>query len=645
MEKLNYFNYCALVVLLVVFVSTILRKMVTGKLNRYFLYILLLCIVTTSFDIWAITLDNLNTSVGLRYFVHAGYLLSRNLLMPLLTIYVIGLTDMWHKIKKYRLLAETVKTPLYITIIAILTNYFTDFVFYFDESGAYTRGEGFVLLYVSAAVYTVYSFVHIIKHANYFSRRILVSLLTVYPLMVGAVIFQFFYPMYPVEMFVTAIAMLFVSVMIQRPEERLDIVTNLYKFNAYMSDIKRAFASKKPINIIMINILNYYSINELIGYDKMHEMLHEVAKNIRAFDKRQELGADLYYIERGRFRMVIDSDHFKQTDWVAEQLGNTLRNGIVINDMHINLSLNLCIAECPEDVHDFDKLMALGDNLGKIPEANTIQRASDLIKNMHYELMKDIDCIIEDALANRKFEVYYQPIYSVYEEKFNSAEALIRLNHEKFGFISPEILITAAEKNGAIHRVGEYVLEEVCKFISSKEYKELGLEYIEINLSVVQCMQKELSRNIIKMLEKYNVLPEQINLEITETAASYSQNIMADNIGSLSEKGIDFSLDDFGTGYSNMRRIALLPLKIVKLDKSFTTIDENPKLMIILQNTIKMIKEMNMKIVVEGIENENLVKQFSNLQCEYIQGYYFSKPIPKDEFIRFIKNSQIPANR
>ena len=140
-------------------------------------------------------------------------------------------------------------------------------------------------------------------------------------------------------------------------------------------------------------------------------------------------------------------------------------------------------------------------------------------------------------------------------------------------------------------------------------------------------------------------MPEQINLEITETAASYSQNIMADNIGSLSEKGIDFSLDDFGTGYSNMRRIALLPLKIVKLDKSFTTIDENPKLMIILQNTIKMIKEMNMKIVVEGIENENLVKQFSNLQCEYIQGYYFSKPIPKDEFIRFIKNSQIPANR
>ena len=113
-----------------------------------------------------------------------------------------------------------------------------------------------------------------------------------------------------------------------------------------------------------------------------------------------------------------------------------------------------------------------------------------------------------------------------------------------------------------------------------------------------------------------------------------------DNLNTLTDAGISFSLDDFGTGYSNMWRIASLPLHIVKLDKSFTDVEENPRLLIVLQNTIKMIKDMNMKIVVEGIETEKLVNQFSELQCEYIQGYYYSKPIPKQEFIAFIQNAK-----
>lgn len=235
--------------------------------------------------------------------------------------------------------------------------------------------------------------------------------------------------------------------------------------------------------------------------------------------------------------------------------------------------------------------------------------------------------------------MYYQPIYSVNEQRFNSAEALLRLKDDKYGFISPEIFIPAAEKSGAIHKIGAFVLDEVCRFIASEEYKALQLDYIEINLSVAQCMQNDLANQVLETIDKYKITPDQINLEITETAASYSQKTMLENLSVLSDAGISFSLDDFGTGYSNMRRIASLPLHLVKLDKSFADMGENPKLQIILQNTIQMIKAMNMKIVVEGIETEKLVQQFSDLQCEYIQGYYYSKPIPKEEFVDFIKES------
>ena len=206
--------------------------------------------------------------------------------------------------------------------------------------------------------------------------------------------------------------------------------------------------------------------------------------------------------------------------------------------------------------------------------------------------------------------VYYQPIYSVREQRFNSAEALLRLKDEKYGFISPEIFIPAAEKSGAIHKIGAFVLEEVCRFIASEEYKMLNIDYIEINLSVAQCMENNLASQVLETLDKYNVLPSQINLEVTETAASDSQKTMIENLSALNDAGISFSLDDFGTGYSNMRRIASLPLDIVKLDKSFADLEGNPRLQIVLHNTIKMIKDMDMQIVVEGVETENVVKQF-----------------------------------
>ena len=144
---------------------------------------------------------------------------------------------------------------------------------------------------------------------------------------------------------------------------------------------------------------------------------------------------------------------------------------------------------------------------------------------------------MDEALAEHRFEVYYQPIYSVEAKRFTAAEALLRLNTEKYGFISPDIFIPAAERSGAIHRIGRYVLEEVCNFIAEDSWKELGLAYIDVNLSAVQCLEKNLAHEISEILYKHHVKPEQINLEITETAASFGQHEMIANIENLSARG------------------------------------------------------------------------------------------------------------
>ena len=305
--------------------------------------------------------------------------------------------------------------------------------------------------------------------------------------------------------------------------------------------------------------------------------------------------------------------------------------------MLINLLANICITRCPEDIDNVDAVMRFGTELSDWKYTGQIMYARDIYKKENYDLIKNLDVIIDSAFVDGRFEVYYQPIYSLSAKRYNSAEALLRLYDEKYGYVRPDIFIPAAEKSGMIHKIGKFVLEEVCRFIVSDKFKELGLDYIEVNLSVIQCMSSELADDVREIMNRYNVSSEQLNLEITETAAAYAQTTMMNNIEELNDDGIAFSLDDFGTGYSNMKRIASMPFAIVKLDKTFTEMNENDKMLKVVKNTISMVRDMNLRILVEGVETLESFKEFEALGVDYIQGYYFSKPLPMEKFVSEVK--------
>lgn len=640
MGKIIYFDYCALIILAILLVSTVFRKMIRGRVNRYFLAMLAISIITVVADIWAIHLDEMGPgNITGKYIAHTLYLLVHNVTPLLYILYLVAQTDTWHKLNQSRFQKLVLCVPMILIVAGFVVNPFRHIIFYLDENDYYTRGSYFLLLYVSVLIYSVFGIIYIIRYRKLFSKRRFSALLSIFPLMLAAVVIQFFYSRLVVEMFAITCSLLYISMMVQRPEEVIDTVTGLGKLSAYVMDMKRAFANGKPMKVILINVANYNTLREMLGYDSMNEVLCKIADMLVDLNRKHGVEAELYYLGVGKFRFVVDYRHFDQIEETAEFVNALMKRGFRYNQMELNLVSHICIADCPEDIGDVDALLAFGSDLNTKAYTGEVLYAARIYKKEYYNIRKDMDHIIERALADHKFSVYYQPIYSVNEKRFHSAEALIRLQDEKYGFISPEIFIPAAEKSGAIHKIGAFVLEEVCKFIASEEYKALQLDYIEINLSVAQCMRNDLAGQILETLNKYQVRPDQINLEVTETAASYSQKMMMENLNALNAAGIGLSLDDFGTGYSNMRRIASLPFHIVKLDKSFVNEEDNPRLQIVLKNTIKMIKAMNMKIVVEGIETESLVAQFSDLQCEYIQGYYYSKPIPKEEFIAFLKQN------
>ena len=396
---------------------------------------------------------------------------------------------------------------------------------------------------------------------------------------------------------------------------------------AYIIIYRRLFTARKLIALIMmLPVTVCIIISKIIFTDTM----------VMVFGNT--VGVVIIAVMIQRPENLIDSftGLCKHSAYAASLINDALHQTLKIDKFDLNLIPYVCLAKCPEDIDNFQSLISFGTDFHeKLPYNGEVIHADGSTVKRMVSLLTGMDSIIERALANHGFHVYYQPIYSIEKKRFVSAEALLRLIDEKEGFISPERFIPAAEKSGAIHKIGDYVLTEVFQFIASSEYKKLGLEYIEINLSVSQCMHHGLADSILESMSRYGVSSNQVNLEITESAASYNQSVMSDNLEQLSAAGLTFSLDDYGTGYSNMYRIAALPLKIVKLDKTFVN-NQNSKMWTILQNTVRMIKELNMEIVVEGIETEEMVKKFSDLKCDFIQGYFFSKPIPQREFVEFI---------
>lgn len=636
MGKSISFDIAALVLLLILVNSCYVRKMTSGISNRIFMIIVLVSIASTLFDIAAVTLDNAQSdNIAALYTAHSGYMITHFLSAPLHLLFVISLTDTWHILRKRIGLQILLVIPLVVMFVALVVNAGNQMIF--SVENGYTRGPLFGMMYVATALYIVFDIVYIVRYRNLFNFGRLVAIATVIPIGLVAMLIQLFNPRTLVEMFCGAISLLIVSIGIQRPEDYIDSFTQLTKYSAYVYDMKRAFRNEKHVRVIMLNIGNFRAVQAMVGFDSAMDVLKEVTGKIREINKKMGGNADLYYLDNGRFRIVFSGKFRDKAESIAEALNQELKQKIELNGLDINLTPYIVLANCPEELADFRLLMSFGADFHlRTPYTGQIIRACEMYNQNQLDIQNNIDGIIERALEHGSFEVYYQPIYSVAQGKFVSAEALIRLFDPKHGFISPETLIVSAEQNGAIHRIGEFVFEKVCQFIASDEFAGLGLDYIEVNLSVAQIMNGDLPDTYLAIMNKYHVTPDKINLEITETAAAYAQKVMTDNLEKLKQAGISFSLDDYGTGYSNMQRVIQLPLKIIKLDKSFVNTKNNPKVWIFLRNTVKMLKDMDMEIVVEGVETQEMLDVFSDLKCDFIQGYFFSKPIPRDDFVAFI---------
>lgn len=436
------------------------------------------------------------------------------------------------------------------------------------------------------------------------------------------------------DFFFEIIAILILHFTIQSPGFYIDEVTGIFNEQGFIKLVSEKTEKGETFSVAVISFNEFpVSGNALTE----RELIRQVCKFVSSIK-----GISCFRVEREIYIYCRKSD---MTDKICRDILNRTQEFFFVNSVPYPLEAKILILHCPEDMKDVNDVLSAIKFFTRMDlEYHKIYYyvGSVMQKRKRYEGIKNI---VRSAIRNDEIEMYYQPIYSVKSGRLDSAEALVRLKDtQTYGFISPDEFIPIAEEENLILELEELILEHVCRFIQTENLVEKGIRYIEINLSGKQCEEKHLAYKLASVVEKCKIPAQFVNFEITETAALDMNQHLLYNMEKLIDQGYSFSLDDFGSGYSNLKNLSELPLKIAKLDKTLIWShfeNNNVRTKAVLTYVIKMLQEMGLEIVAEGVETKEQKEELIRLNVQHLQGFYFSKPLPENEFLERLRQQEM----
>ncbi|MBQ3907173.1 MAG: EAL domain-containing protein, partial [Lachnospiraceae bacterium] len=251
----------------------------------------------------------------------------------------------------------------------------------------------------------------------------------------------------------------------------------------------------------------------------------------------------------------------------------------------------------------------------------------------------------DDALKDDQFKVYYQPKHDFHTDQTCGAEGLVRWHHPDIGFMNPILFISLFEQNGFITKMDFYVWEEICKTLKKWEKDGVPVVPVSINVSRRDFEVPDLAGRITELVDSYNIPHEMVHVEVTESAYSDNPERITDTVRRLHDNGFVIEMDDFGTGYSSLIALSSMDLDVLKLDRSIIENDRPGSEKNILEFSMQLAKMLHLKTVAEGVETKEQMERISELGGDYIQGYYYSKPLPADEFAEYLRRKSLEAQK
>jgi diguanylate cyclase (GGDEF)-like protein len=381
--------------------------------------------------------------------------------------------------------------------------------------------------------------------------------------------------------------------------------------------------------VLFFDLDRFKTINDTLGHAIGDRLLQSVVQRllscIRDGDTISRWGGDEFTL------LLPNINSLEDVNAIAKRILQVLQEPFDLETYHLYVTSSIGIAIYPDHGTNSETLLKNADAaLYKAKERgrNNYQHYNQNINSEGEKLLK-LENRLRYALQNQEFIVYYQPIIDTAIGKIAKMEALLRWQHPKFGLIPPHIFIPLAEENGLIASIGEWVLEQACW--QTKYWQKMGFSDLKIavNLSPKQFQQYNIASKVIKILNKTGLQPFFLELEITETVTIQNGDIAKKVLNKFKQMGISLAMDDFGTGYSSLSYLKQFPFNTIKIDRSFIqNMLDNREDRAIIQAIISLSIGLEMSVVAEGVENQEAKNFLQSLNCRYMQGYYFSPPLP-----------------
>ncbi len=613
----NYsFNATALVFISILTIYYNISPIFPNRANKFFSWILIEGTLSVFIDVLSFICINNKVNIYINYGVNFLLFITQWMIPYLLFRYVMTLTKQEFKTKY---LVKIIPVVLLVINYAILlTSPITKYTFYFTENMEYMRGSLFNLSIVIELIILMWGVGYTInkrKHLSYSQLMIIPSFIT---LNIIAIIIQINIPQISIISASICVSIYLMYFTLLKPTAYIDTMTNLYNRVALLEYIYSINANKQSYSFIVIDIVETTKINNLVSEDFGNKIIKSVGEKLLSITSNSLI----FRIEGDKFVLIFKNE--KDKFITLKTINKNFPLLIEDSKFSLEIKIHMAYSEKVLDTQTNTDIIELINFIcNKTKETKKTQKLN--FKNIEeYRYKKSKEIAILKAIENENIELRFQPIYDFNNKEFNSAEILCRINTKEFGYINPAIFIAYAEKQGLISKITLTIIKKLCIFLR-KEPIPKNLKNISINLSVMDCLDSKIQEKILKILNEYKINKELLTFEITETTASLAPQLEK-TMDILVQENINFSLDDFGTGYANLDSVLRLPFSKAKIDKTLLYLSqENEKYKILLDSLVNMIKDLNLDIVVEGVETSSQVKYLSTLNVDYFQGFYFSK--------------------
>ena len=630
-----YFEVCSLVFLVAITIAYYGRKKFPVSTYRLFGVALITLVVNLSLSIlFCVLLDNSNVvpiawveAVAELYFFMQ---LVESYLLFAYVFYSIG------KSLRYSPIYLLTTIPSVLGAIFMFTNclHHLNFVFVLNsETGVYDfiPGPGFfILLYIinwglNAAATLTYTIVF----RKSLPKQLLFTLLCVMGIVAVAAVIQTLHPQVILSGVSFTLSVMLAVVSVCDPDVKVDRFSKAFNNEAFIEYINVQRFEKQRKHYIIFDIESFGMFSEKFGVVASNELVSIIRKFIETVNKK----SFIFRTTSSRFVLLLRNE--KEQKEMVTAIKERFEQPVRVKGNEVVLTIHLFYFVNNKVFYNSDlynNFIARTLSTINFRDSNFVELGQEFMDRVNRD--RKIRDILENCLkTNTGLYMVYQPIYDMNQKCFNHCEALIRLDNDELGYVGPGEFIPIAESFGLANQIDLFVLNETCAFLQ----RHPEIESLEVNISCAEFFNNP-SERFLKTIDSYGIDPNRLCLEITETIAVKYPTKTREFMNDLGQHGIKFAMDDFGSGYSNMARFITLPFTVAKLDKSL--LGEAVNVKVFFDAAVNLFRSLEIPIVIEGVETEEQLAMSKNKKIDFVQGYYFTKPLKEEDLFKFLKNNK-----